>query len=516
MKTIKGIYHTLVLPGDSGFASFEVALAGGGVYRADGENSSLTFEAGSIRRISSPILLPSFLYHIEQLEETPDENKGERFAKQELLPYPPTAAYERRGGAISVTPLEDGLSRNISLDFRAGDYLQSFEGGFRGVGLQMPREFALSILRGGPAGQIIEERGSIVLKQPQGEYLLERWPKRGSKGGSSGQLNEAVPESRTISDQRAISYLSVKDILEPQSGLEGLIEALKGSRLGVESLSGRRREKMGRLLDIIRSAQPQEEETILSNMYRDDPELFSEIDQRLFHDFLLDFMDPKEVSRILMEAPDEVLRPIVEMAPEKRERYRKLISKNRYSFLEKGAPKGGSAGFAQDVGGPGLPQKGAPWVWIENAFRKKKLRSILMPGEAATFYLLSEGAPEAAIQELKGDLGAAYRPQWIGAPGVVSELFAGGGKLSFLVERPLARLTISVEVDRGLFFFRTFRDLMAGRLEMSLPRAPRGRVVWGGVTYEALRLFGGKGGEEAKAQIDEGFCYRVFAKSGRG
>ncbi len=537
-KVQSGVYHDALFPDESGFAT---ADAGQGTYRLIQDDAIVLSLVGGKRtrlRFSEPLLFPRFLFDIKT-----EIKQAQKVIARELLPYATTARYRRDKTTITLTPLherEERFSRNSCLILKwspateAGTEkkLQRIDVPPSGGTFQIPPEFFRCVQNAIAGGGGCH--AGVFLEQNEGAYLLEEWPGRFSQLNLPQNQNQSQSEpantASTIRAQKAIVYLSIKDLLDPKDGLERLIEAIRQARSQAGSMPNfTKREEMGKLLDIIRSASPSEEETILANLYRHDPQLFHEMEKRLYRDFLLDFMDPRETSRLLMDAPDEVLAPIAAMEPAARERYRKLISRNRYASLRSGSDlspakqigvhqNGAFAPEKKEGKGPDSEEEGKPlpWQWIVAAFRKTRQRLIFVPGEPAVFYRRKEPPldprekpPETVPLDekiKKRELArlVSFAPDWIGSPGPIQVANAGPGRLRISVEKFLTLLSLSIEQQKGSFALRFYRNLQPSIFEISLGYPARGRIIWGALRHSSYASM------DKDVTFEEGFCYYCY------
>ena len=121
--------------------------------------------------------------------------------------------------------------------------------------------------------QVVQGRFSFVLEQA-------------ARKSSSKEIEHPVATE--------VCWLPVKSLLDPEDGLERLL-----ADIAAKKAAGFVPAKMARLLEIIRVAKPDEETTIMQNVYRDDQPLWRIFEKFLVTAELLPYMKKAEVFGIL-------------------------------------------------------------------------------------------------------------------------------------------------------------------------------------------------------------------------
>lgn len=478
---VRGLYYNAIIPHTGGFGT--AYLKPTGVYNLYSENPEEISFASLEReiKVSSVLLLPSFLWHA--FEEKPHgESRGLHRKERNLIEYPPLAAYKRTGTKVYVRPLESRLMSPAILQVRSPSHLWSAPLGGRGGKIEIEAQILGDILK--------HNRGEISLIQGDYPYILESFP----------HFKSAEDSLQKIYLKRRFSYLSVKDVLDPEGGLEKLIADIVGRKF-----PGAEREKMGKLLDIIRSATAEEEEKIISGLYSEDPPFFEEVSRRLFHDELLPYMKRREAGDLLLQCSDEELAGTIFLSPRHRELYTPFLSKNRMRYLCEDFQLSDQkkeeyrAFYEKD-------QKSPAWRYLEEWFRKHKERLIALNlSEVHT----REPAPQSPRDSL------SFSPKWIGAhmksgscsgDSSFEQPFwvQGAGNSSIRVGlntrsiRGVRALSIAVERRRGEFSLFQFSGEIS-RIDRTLLELPVGEGL-------ARSIFCAVWGE---ACLQEGFIYHV-------
>ncbi|MES0491763.1 MAG: hypothetical protein ABUK01_17340 [Leptospirales bacterium] len=439
MQFEQGRYFYLLRPKESGALYY---LEPSGIYNEINSEGEIVSTKKTIFTRSVD-LVPSFIYHVYETEP-----KGEKKSSKHLLQYPPTARYSRDGKSITIKPMEYRLEKESALIYRSKEFLYKEKISRTGQKVNIPDIFLEALKK--------NREGSIVLAQGDFEYSLETFP---------NVRKYSYTEDKTV-EWTGFYYLSVKDILDGDGGLDRLIEDLIEARGSGLKFQGK---KMGRLLDIIRSANDEQEEKILSALYMEDPPFFTEVTYCLFSDDLIPYMDKRELETILMKAPDSILATLKDCAGPTREIYKKLISKRRWVDLLNENTSGTSDQ-------PEL-EKTAVWLFIESYFRKSRERTIYVKKRETPFLYRSGEASSIMDKTYSNPVSNMVSP--------ISVISLNKEKVLINIEVALKKLEVVVKQSSGNFLRARFQKLSPGILQADFPLlTQKSTILLGGIDYE--------------------------------
>jgi len=426
-----------------------------GVYQKDGVFT------GSLN-LYNPQLFPAFIYSVAIGGNRVQPLKGS------LLDYPPEPLYSRKGNKLTVAPhkyrFEPGWVVSLNLIGKEGRGEPLWSGSGKG-GLEIPEKTWVVAL-GSRAWEICFDSADF-------SYLLEQFP-----------YPAAGHRMKGVFTGNPAPYLSVKDLLDPVDGLQRLIEFIKVNRSlpGVVSA-----EKMGKLLSIIRSATFSDEEKILKGLYLEDREFFEEVTDRMLTEHLIFFMDKKEVAKLLFEVPDHLFVSVFGMAPEVRDMFLSLVSRNRredilhFNHTQKNRIE--DKGVEPLSGSGSVPvEKNGLWSWVEAWYRNKRGRTIFIPQDSCQGFNL----------EYRNEPG---HKGYVCQKGVFQVVCSGNGEVLISVMVAMQRAQVYFEVKEFALEEILFQDLPVGvysfRFSTGLPR----RIMLGGVGFNG--------------ELYEGLCLKV-------
>ena len=288
-------------------------------------------------------LLPKFLFIISIDSCKKNHNQTP------LLQYPPLPNYRRKANQVSLSPREYRFEKNSDLLIKT-QYLKIKKKvkNIRVNTYELDPEIYSQFLKGEP--------GLIVISQEGFDYVLE-------------EINQARYQTSEPSDIYQFYqtfYLSLKDILDPQDGLERLTQDIKENKYIEKNTK-----KLKKILDILRVATSKEEHQIVTSLFLHDHDLFLFIYEELFEDSLIPYMSRKELSKILSQLDDLELLEILDYPLAKKKLYENLISRNRMAYLNK---------LSQTT--KKQTNKYPIWDQIKDMYFQKKQSLILLPGES--------------------------------------------------------------------------------------------------------------------------------------
>lgn len=419
MKEQQGDNFLLLVPGHEG-ASIELSYSGS--YRL--KDSSL--RDGSII-FHSPVLIPLFAF------------KTRESVRGGSLVYPQAVSYIRHDKTMILQALEVPF-QNATV--RIADYT-------------IP---------------VVSKKTVIDLSAEQYRAFL----KEGVQLCDDDYL--IIPETAAFSVQtvneklrryETYAYLSVKDVLDADVGIDRLIDDINSGRFRVTQ-----RRRTGRLLDILRSATGAEEETIMANLYRDDSDFFYLVQNDLFHEDLLPYMNRSEVAAELSQAPFETLRSaFTDQLTAKK--YRRFVSKRKYEDISS-APAVSPQRAEESAG---RASSGELFSFIIGRFRKKRQRMLYLEAETCNLNRFTEVDSGAAAP-------ARVEPPYMNTSGLLRVLKVKSRYVFILVREFMLTLQIYLEESRGLFKEYFFRNVAPGILVIDdAARVPE-RVILAGVNRE--------------------------------
>lgn len=289
--------------------------------------------------IREATILPAFFYSIQ--------NEFGHFSKARFQ-YPIEPVFSLNHGSISLRPAEVKFPEESRIQIYENDITRSVDVPPKGGVFTLPN--LLSVTK-------------ITLWQPEGEILL--WE----------TLPGISDEVRAVSVKEPVSLLTVKDFLDPEGGLEKLLEDIRRGLFHGKSVPPAEYSKLSQVLDILRAADLQSEREILTGLSREDPFFYQLITDKLIAPDLLPYMARAEVHKILSRIPETVWKTPIPM--EKLKDYRRFLSRNRYEDLSRMAS-------TEDAPDP-------IWPYIEKEFRERYARPLWVEVKKAEWFSVAEG-----------------------------------------------------------------------------------------------------------------------------
>ncbi|MDH5717304.1 MAG: hypothetical protein OEZ22_06665 [Spirochaetia bacterium] len=422
-------YFTFIVPEAQGS---EITIKEKEIY---GIENSLVLPQKNHRKtfIMRPMLLPSFIYDV-----TEDEKKN--IDKKRGIDFAPLPAYDRDCEKIKIWPLEHRFEKGAAVEFEIQkiNYCEKIPFTAGNI-LSLPQNFIRGIKNG--CG------GAILFSQENFSYVLEKW---------EDNVNYQY-KTKDIFMKKIRGYLSVKDILDPDNGIERLIEDILRGSFAKNQIKNR--QKMGKLLDIIRVAKTNEEEKIMEALLKEDENFFNEVQNHVFQDDLLPYMSKKELSFILSKAPDEILISMFSLKPVLKDNYKKLISKNRMKDLEYIHQK-----ELMEPAGPESNFKTILWEYIENYYRSHKERFLYISDEK---HIMRERIIEIIKETPRKDVFEnVFKGKVVTLKSDIQFYDYKNNSLFFKILKPLIKLSVVVEKRKGLYAEYQFDYLKEGILEI--------------------------------------------------
>ena len=400
------------------------------------------FDIAKSRYCLNPEIIPSFLFHVydKKLE-------GEGKSPRNLLEYPTLPDYKRVENQVTIRPMEVRFEEPSQLVFQSGDYLRCILIKRSGSVVTLPDEFLLALKK--------NKNYKITFIQNDFAYLME-----------SMQLKEGVDEKTVwVSETSPFPYLSVKDILDPNGGLDRLINDL---RTKSDKIRLRYKQKMGVLLDMIRSADSEDEEKIISALYTDDPDFFQEVTDRLLGDDLIPYMDAREISSVLMKATDEVLASMRTQSPQLLQTYKKMISKRRYENISR-IPVSDEDRSANS--------KSLIWQYIEDYFRAHKERIMYAKiQDVGLKFVENEPKVNSIIPQ-------QYSSEILTSDSQVIVNAIKPGSVELKIQAGLKNLYLYARLSKGVYVDKYYRHVPAGILVVPMEFLPHS-IICGALTTD--------------------------------
>jgi len=379
--------------------------------------------------VNQLILIPAFIYFVSQ---THDE-KGREY--KNILNYPPLVKYSRNNNNISIKAIELRLEIDSELVLITQNKKQRFQ-------INKHKEsFSLDT-------SIIKSDFTLLLRQDDFYYLLEKF--------------EIRPQNhfrlQTVNSTIEFNYLSLKNILDSDHGLERLIQSINEKKYQLKTASSY---KMKKLLNIIRAADFSDEQKILSSIFLHDKPLFNDIMENIFSDDLLSYMDAREVQQILYNAPDEIIHSISNLSPDLKKLYAQYISKNRYNELVK------NTNGTQNIPGSSSLTKTPAWNYIESWYRERKECTIdlIVDKEIIFFEIDPKG-------ELKNLNLIQQQNNWLNKYSPVRTLGNIENSVFIKSEIGLNQCSIYYTFNRKNFYCIHFKNIKPGIIQLNLPSTP--------------------------------------------
>ncbi|MDH5719878.1 MAG: hypothetical protein OEZ13_04560 [Spirochaetia bacterium] len=462
-----GRFFSTLLPGLAGsYASIEKC----GIYEI--ENSVLIKEK-SFRRIFTyrPLILPSFIFRITEIN---DVAKNIINPVKTGLDYPPLTRYKRDELKIEISPAEVRFEKDAELIFVIEDNIVVKNIPATGaLKMNLPDEFISALNK--------NKSGRILFTQNNFSFLLEEWQSRYSLKNVDDDYSQnsnifddffqaekdagITYRKELINSRKRKGYLSVKDLLDPENGFERLIDDILSQKFAKGWIKNR--QKMAKLLDIIRVSKSDEEEKIMQALFINDLPFYLQVTEELFQDCLLPYMSRKEVSAILAAAPDEILISIFREAEHKRLFYRNLISKNRYKDLESLYKRN-----KIDIAESENPKKTALWEHIENDYRLRKERFLNIDDEEHDIFVRQH--PEAKVKRAESPLAQKPIGYYLNSNSFIRTVEFQKNNLALNIKRAFYSLVVLIEKRKGLFFEYSFHSVKEGILIIrNIERKPR-------------------------------------------
>ena len=274
-----------------------------------------------------------------------------------------------------------------------------------------------------------------------------------------GGAKTPADEETFVKVTEQVGYPSLKSFLDPDGGFERLLNDVM-TRVFPQS------QKMQKILDILRSASEEEESAILTSTYQHDPALYTELTQGIFTEQLLPYLSLREVSELIIHAPEILLIQAIQ-DKSKSKYYRRFLSKNR----------------ANDLHHASLPSDPRPkteretaeslWAWIFSHLRQRRSSFITIETDEVLRHARCE--PSALPQTFTADYISG------GSTGIFAK--TGEHELHLQLEFPVSTMEIYFETLKYKFRKIELRYVAPGLLKIKVERFPR-MILIGGFTVE--------------------------------
>ena len=444
----EGDFFLTLIPGPEGMSFY---IQPNRVYEIISEDElEIPFQTKGSKRLTSFSieLLPKFLFFIGIDGQKKNRNHSS------ILKYPPLPNYKRKENRISLSPREYAFERNSILLIKTqGDEVKQKIQTTRMSVVDIDHEIYSKFLRGEP--------GSILIMQEGFNYILEE----------INQTKYKVLEPVNISQLHQAFYLSLKDILDAENGLERLTQDIKENKY-----IGENSQKLNKILNILRVAKGEEEHRIVTSLFLYDHDLFLFIYKELFKDSLIPYMSRKELSRVISQIDDHDLSEILDYPSKKKRLYSNLISKNRMAYLKKTGEK---TGEMRKIDWEETREIASFSIWnrIEDIYRQEKQRLISLPGKEHEIYKIEETKSISFKKEFT--LG-----KFVLKSSGITYLDFKKNKIFFLIKDSFKKLDFYFELYKGRFILKQFQNVFRGILIIQyIPKLPF-RIIIGGLDHE--------------------------------
>ena len=451
--TKEGDFFVSLIPPKEGIA---FSIRPNQIYEVIKEDGlEISFHAKSLKKLTSfsVELLPKFLFFIDI------DDRKIRPTGGSLLKYPPLPNYERKENKIILSPKEYSFERDSSIIIKTrDDVVETRVHRMKTSKINIDDQIYSKFLHG--------ESGSILIMQSEFSYVLEE----------IRQIKYQVEKPGSIFQVRQSFYLSLKDVLDPENGLERLTQDVKENKY-----VGENSQKLKKLLDILRVARGEEEHEIATSLFLHDHDLFLFIYKELFQDSLIPYMSRKELSKVISQIDDHDLCEILDYPSKKKKLYSNLISKNRMSYLEKMSRKKILVSSRKTSASKREVKKiesASIWSWIEDVYRQEKQRLVLLPGEQHEIRRI--------IKEIRSDnFKKGFRLHgYISKSSDITYLGFKKNKIYFLIKDSFKKLDFYFEIYKGRFILKQFRHIFKSILTVQcIPKLPF-RIIIGGLDHE--------------------------------
>ena len=323
------------------------------------------------------------------------------------LEYPILPQYSRIENEIKISPRELSFSENAILRL---EHAQGF------TRCSLNRKQVTRIIAPYPPK-------SVILEQNDGSWFLEEAPCLYGAG-------------ETIPAYLFETQLSVKALLDPNGGFGRLLDDIRTGKFKTG-----RRERLTRLLQILRAAREDEETVILSNLRSSDKEFYYAVSGELFSESILPYMNRKEVMTALQGISEVDLRRAFGDR-QQAELYRPYFSKNRMADLLSYTTPGESLSL---------------WPIVLEYFRRRAGLSIAVSDR---FYEFRRTI--AAQDVLSGEITQEYAC----STGIIRILMFNRGRLLIETKKFFSQIWFFIETFKGVFRRYFFRDICPGLLSL--------------------------------------------------
>lgn len=459
MSFTKGKFFYAVYPS----YPLEFSLKQKEVFRATDEFGEDVF-AEQTFLLHRNIVFPGFIYRLFSESELVEEIK---------LNYPVEVTYRREKDVLFIFPVEVKLKEPSLCIYTDSEgktkKIFSYQLKRNGEKIKLPQEIFI---------ELDKKNMSIVLEQADGTWVLEKNSFSKSKKDVCGGY---LRQQKSL---RIFSYLSVKNLLNAENGFERLTEDID-KRIFPSSQP----QKLGRLLEILRAANYEQEEIILTSIFLDDKFFFEQIQKELFHDDLIPYMNSKELTNVLFGVDDEILKTLENSDQALLEKYRPFISRNRFAKLfgstyekKNSEKKIIQTNFEQTM----------VWQHIQKYFENKKKRLFFLVRNKHKFFI--DHGEKNATQNRDRNKTQLQTDEYLNTN---SDLFVHlyqDGRLIIEIAQTFTLVCICVEQKKNYFTLFYFQQMPKGTLFLEgLSRLPR-RVVLGAIDnsqtlYETFAIY---------------------------
>lgn len=373
-------------------------------------------------------LLPTFFYR--------DLQKN----SQVTLQYPGLVYYSRKKNILSLLHTEFSSYKNGILVLPDGKKIEIKE-----------RNFFYSL----------DETSYNLLKKGKGIYLCFQeftWVLENSLMHcfSPDFYNEkTLPQNAiksTVQTFEPQGYVSLKSILDPKGGYDRLMQDISQKKFFASG-------PLQKILNILRSANHDEEIEIMGSLYKNEPLLFQTLTDGIFEKTILPYLSKPEIVLALQSMDDDTILCAIESVNELK-LFRAYLSRNRYEYIYQKYMTN--------------KNKGDSTLWnllLQKLFEKRQ-STLYIPGTKLDHWHCFNDKFNIEIEE-------NFLTQYLHAN---EKIICKWEKsmLSITIDFFALHFDIYVELRRNEFSLFTFRNLKAGTICIpTLPRVPR-YVVGGG------------------------------------
>lgn len=390
----------------------------------------------------TPVVIADFLY---------DTGLRPDYGKKTLFDYPPLPEITIDKQKVEVKSHDYRFEP--PLKFAVCRY------GTKGLEYQLEKEVTARENRCSLALNEVKPGGDIVFSENSFLWQVAR----------NVTENEYIQTIKTSVQRKP--YLSVKDILDPETGLDRLIADILSKKFKVTTPA-----RTGRLLDIIRSASAEEEEKIMSALYQEDREFFFMVYDDILNEDLLPYMQRSEVAQYLGQIEEEVLHQIAEKDRTIKNHYSRFFSRNSFrNLLEDASLQRKKAPSAQK-------QNNETGVFsrLIQQFKQHRQTWLRLPGDSFVF-LKNE---KRAVDDISASTRWDYLPGYAQSYSSVYLKKVNATQVALELTEPLFVFTVYIENKKNEFEKIEFSDIKEGILLIKTRGRLPVRILASGLGYD--------------------------------